>query len=181
MKSACLVAPAEPVAGTVWDQPRATSFYAYHPSRFYNCDWILGPPRSHSYPVHVDRVGGAALRLTFVHPCIGRRRGDHNYIRTWQMEPLPPALLAGHHAAGRRRTLLRRPDGGDPFDEPTDLVAISVETYTARARLPDRSGVPAARSAGGDGRLPRHPLPRRGRATMPKRSCSARPRCSGRR
>ena len=48
------------------------------------------------------------------------------------MEPLPPATLAG----------LTSPDGevrfhddrmeAIPFDEPTDLVAISVETYTAR-------------------------------------------------
>ena len=46
-----------------------------------------------------------------------------------------------------------------PFDEPTDLVAISVETYTAQARLPDRQRVPPARRAGGHGRLPRHLCP----------------------
>ena len=34
------------------------------------------------------------MRLTLVHPCIGRRRGEP-YIRTWQMEPLAPATLAG--------------------------------------------------------------------------------------
>jgi|HubBroStandDraft_6_1064221.scaffolds.fasta_scaffold00094_5 radical SAM superfamily enzyme YgiQ (UPF0313 family) len=73
------------------------------------------------------------MRLTLVHPCIGRRRGQP-YIRTWQMEPLAPATLAG----------LTPRDGGTeirfyddrteniPFDEPTDLVAMSVETYTAK-------------------------------------------------
>src|ERR671925_1704454 len=73
------------------------------------------------------------MRLTLVHPCIGRRRGQP-YIKTWQMEPLAPATLAG-----------LTPRDGDidirfydyrtesiPFDEPTDLVALSVETYTAR-------------------------------------------------
>ena len=34
------------------------------------------------------------MRLTLVHPCIGRRRGQP-YIRTWQMEPLAPATIAG--------------------------------------------------------------------------------------
>ena len=35
------------------------------------------------------------MRLTLVHPCIGRRRGQP-YIRTWQMESLPIAVLAAH-------------------------------------------------------------------------------------
>ena len=34
------------------------------------------------------------FRLTIIHPCIGRRPGQR-YIRTWQMEPLPAATLAG--------------------------------------------------------------------------------------
>jgi radical SAM superfamily enzyme YgiQ (UPF0313 family) len=71
------------------------------------------------------------MRLTLVHPSIGRRVGQR-YIRTWQMEPLPPALIAGltpqdveiRFHDDRMETI--------PFDEPTDLVAMSVETYTAR-------------------------------------------------
>ena len=43
---------------------------------------------------------GAAMRLTLVHPCVGRRRGQP-YIRTWQMEPLAPATLAGLDARDR--------------------------------------------------------------------------------
>ena len=72
------------------------------------------------------------MKLTIIHPCIGRHAGDRRYIRTWQMEPLPAAAIAG-----------LTPDVVDmrfyddrmeviPFDEPADLVAISVETYTAR-------------------------------------------------
>ena len=71
------------------------------------------------------------MRLTIVHPCIGRRPGQ-KYIRTWQMEPLPAATLAG---LTPKDVELRFYDDRMeliPFDEPTDLVAISVETYTAR-------------------------------------------------
>ena len=34
------------------------------------------------------------MKLTIIHPCIGRRIGQ-KYIRTWQMEPLSPATIAG--------------------------------------------------------------------------------------
>ena len=71
------------------------------------------------------------MRLTLIHPAIGRRPGV-SYMRTWQMEPLPIAVLVG----------LTPPDvdirfhddrmESIPFDEPTDLVAIPVETYTAK-------------------------------------------------
>src|SRR5262245_18240911 len=73
------------------------------------------------------------MRLTFVHPCIGRRRGQP-YIRTWQMEPLAPATLAGLTPRDRDTQIRFYDDRTEsiPFDEPTDLVALSVETYTAR-------------------------------------------------
>ena len=71
------------------------------------------------------------MHLTIIHPAIGRRAGQR-YIRSWQMEPLPAALIAGLTPAGvdvrfhdDRMELI-------PYDQPTDLVAISVETYTAR-------------------------------------------------
>jgi radical SAM superfamily enzyme YgiQ (UPF0313 family) len=71
------------------------------------------------------------MRLTIIHPCIGRRPGQP-YIGTWQMEPLPAAVIAGltpkevevKFYDDRMETI--------PFDEPTDLVALSVETYTAK-------------------------------------------------
>ena len=34
------------------------------------------------------------MRLTLVQPAIGHRIGE-SYIRSWQMEPLPIAALAG--------------------------------------------------------------------------------------
>jgi radical SAM superfamily enzyme YgiQ (UPF0313 family) len=71
------------------------------------------------------------MRLTLIHPCIGRRIGT-KYIRTWQMEPLAPAVLAG--LTPRDVDVKFYDDRMEviPYDEPTDLVAISVETYTAR-------------------------------------------------
>jgi radical SAM superfamily enzyme YgiQ (UPF0313 family) len=73
------------------------------------------------------------MRLTLVHPCIGRRRGQP-YIRSWQMEPLAPATLAGLTPRDRDTRIRFYDDRTEriPFDEPTDLVALSVETYTAR-------------------------------------------------
>ena len=72
------------------------------------------------------------MRLTLIHPCIGRRAGDRGYIRSWQMEPLPSAVIAG---LTPRDVEIRFYDDrleDIPFDEPTDVVALSVETYTAR-------------------------------------------------
>ncbi len=71
------------------------------------------------------------MRLTIVHPCIGRRPGQE-YIRTWQMEPLPAATLAGLTPKGVAVKFYDDRMEDIPFDEPTDLVAISVETYTAK-------------------------------------------------
>ena len=73
------------------------------------------------------------MRLTLVHPCVGRRRGQP-YIRTWQMEPLAPATLAGLTPRDPETQIRFYDDRTEaiPFDEPTDLVAMSVETYTAK-------------------------------------------------
>lgn len=71
------------------------------------------------------------MRLTLVHPCVGRRRTDTEYIRSWQMEPLPPATLAALTPADVDVRFYDDRQEVIPYDEPTDLVALSVETYTA--------------------------------------------------
>ena len=48
------------------------------------------------------------------------------------MEPLPPAAIAGLTPAEVQIKFYDDRMERIPFDEPTDLVAISVETYTAR-------------------------------------------------
>lgn len=71
------------------------------------------------------------MKLTLIHPCIGRRLGQP-YIRLWQMEPLPPAAIAGLTPPGVDIKFYDDRMERIPYDEPTDLAAISVETYTAK-------------------------------------------------
>ena len=71
------------------------------------------------------------MKLTFIYPAVGKKPGQ-KYIHTWKMEPLPIATLSA----------LTPPDVEVEFfddrlelinyDTRTDLVAITVETYTAR-------------------------------------------------
>jgi radical SAM superfamily enzyme YgiQ (UPF0313 family) len=79
-------------------------------------------------------MSGAArpFRVTIVHPCVGRTRGMRRYVRTWLMEPIPAAMVAALLPPDVERRFHDDRLGPIPFDEPTDLVAISVETYTAR-------------------------------------------------
>jgi radical SAM superfamily enzyme YgiQ (UPF0313 family) len=72
------------------------------------------------------------VKLTLVHPCIGRHAGDSRYIRTWQMEPLPAATIAGLTPLDIEVRFYDDRMEKIPFDETSDLVAISVETYTAK-------------------------------------------------
>lgn len=72
------------------------------------------------------------MKLTIIHPCIGRRSGDRGYVRTWQMEPLPAATLAGLTPRDVDMKFYDDRMETIPFDEATDLVAMSVETYTAK-------------------------------------------------
>jgi len=72
------------------------------------------------------------MRLTIIHPCIGRAAGQRDYIRTWQMESLPAAVLAGLTPPDVEVKFYDDRMEVIPFDEPTDAVAITVETYTAR-------------------------------------------------
>jgi radical SAM superfamily enzyme YgiQ (UPF0313 family) len=72
------------------------------------------------------------FRVTIVHPCVGRRKGMKRYIRTWQMEPLPAAMVAALLPSDVERRFYDDRMEAIPYDEPTDLVAISVETYTAK-------------------------------------------------
>src|ERR1051326_3406505 len=70
------------------------------------------------------------MKLTLIHPCVGRKAGA-KYIRTWQMQPLAPATLAG--LTPRDVEIKFHDDRMEaiPYEEPTALVALSVETYTA--------------------------------------------------
>ncbi len=70
------------------------------------------------------------MRLTFIQPAVGHRAGEA-YMRTWQMEPLPIATLAGITPPGVTLALHDDRMEAIPYDAPTDAVAMPVETYTA--------------------------------------------------
>lgn len=71
------------------------------------------------------------MKLTLIQPCVGRRVGQ-KYIKGWKMEPLSQAVLAG--LTNPEVDLEFFDDRMEPilFDTPTDVVGITVETYTAK-------------------------------------------------
>ena len=72
------------------------------------------------------------FRLTIIHPCIGRHIGMTSYIKTWKMEPIPAAMVAAMTPSDVEVKFYDDRLESIPYDEPTDLAALSVETYTAK-------------------------------------------------
>ncbi len=72
------------------------------------------------------------MHVTLVKPTLGRTEHDDRFVDEARMEPLSLGLLAGLTPNGVDLSLFDdRIDAFDP-DAPTDLVAITVETFTAR-------------------------------------------------
>ena len=71
------------------------------------------------------------MKLTLIKPNIGRMP-DGRYIDEGRMEPLQLGVLAGLTPADIEVVLYDDRMEDIPYDEQTDLVAITVETYTAR-------------------------------------------------
>ena len=82
------------------------------------------------------------MKVTFITPHVGRK-SSKEYVRTWQMEPLTIATLAGLTPSDVEFTYYDERVERINFDAPTDLAAITVETYTAK-----RAYEVAATSAG---------------------------------
>ena len=76
------------------------------------------------------------------------------------MQPLPPALIAGMCPPDVEKRFYDDRLEAIPYDEPTDVVAISVETYTARRSVSDRQRVSGDAASGRDGRISRHSVHR---------------------
>ena len=71
------------------------------------------------------------MRITFIKPNIGRM--EHSlYVDEGRMEPLMLAVLAGLTPPDVECVMYDDRMESIPFDEPTDLAAITIETYTAR-------------------------------------------------
>ena len=71
------------------------------------------------------------MKVTFITPHVGRKSASE-YVRTWQMEPLPIATLAGLTPDDVEIAYYDERVERVDFDAPTDLAAITVETYTAK-------------------------------------------------
>ncbi len=90
------------------------------------------PPRSSKAGSSVRPARSRPFHVTLVHPCVGRRAGSRSYMNTWKMEPLPVALLSALLPKEVERVFFDDRLESIDYDLPTDLVAISVETYTAK-------------------------------------------------
>ena len=71
------------------------------------------------------------MKLTIIQPAIGKK-DSKDYVGTWKMEPLPPAILASLTPSDVKVVFYDDRIEDIPFDEPTDLVAMPVETFTAK-------------------------------------------------
>lgn len=87
------------------------------------------------------------MRVTFIQPSVGRKPGGAPYPSSWCMEPLAIAALSALTPPEHERVFHDDRLEVIPFDAPTDLACLSVETYTARrsyqiAEAYRRRGVP---------------------------------------
>lgn len=71
------------------------------------------------------------MKVTFIIPAVGRKAGCP-YVRTWQMEPLAIATLSALTPSNIEKRFFDDRLEDIDYDESTDLVALSVETFTAR-------------------------------------------------
>lgn len=72
------------------------------------------------------------MQITFIKPTLGSRKEGERFIDEARMEPLSLGILAGLTPPGVDCRLLDDRVDEIDFDEPTDLVAINIETFTAR-------------------------------------------------
>ncbi len=71
------------------------------------------------------------MKITFILPAIGKKPGQ-KYIGTWKMEPLTIAVLKALTPPDVETEFFDDRLELIPYDTRTDLVCITVETYTAR-------------------------------------------------
>jgi len=71
------------------------------------------------------------VKITFILPAIGKKQGE-KYIGTWKMEPLTIAVLKSLTPKDVETELFDDRIELIDYDTKTDLVAITVETYTAK-------------------------------------------------
>jgi radical SAM superfamily enzyme YgiQ (UPF0313 family) len=72
------------------------------------------------------------MQITFIKPTLGSLNDGERFVDEARMEPLSLAVLAGLTPVGVDCRLYDDRIDEIDYDEPTDLVAINVETFTAR-------------------------------------------------
>ncbi len=72
------------------------------------------------------------MKITFILPSVGRKIKQKKYLRTWQMEPLAIAQLASLTPKGIEVEFFDDRIEEINYQTKTDLIAINVETYTAK-------------------------------------------------
>src|SRR5262245_4432253 len=70
------------------------------------------------------------MKVTLIYPSVGRKEGKP-YVRAWQMQPLSMAVLASLMPPDIEIAFYDDRVESIPYDDPTDLVVLSVETFTA--------------------------------------------------
>lgn len=71
------------------------------------------------------------MKITFILPAIGKKAGD-TYLKSWLMEPLTIAVLNSMIPARFEREFYDDRIENINYDTETDVVLITVETYTAK-------------------------------------------------
>lgn len=71
------------------------------------------------------------MKITFILPAIGKKSGE-KYIGTWKMEPLTIAVLKALTPAHVETSFYDDRIELIDYNAPTDLVVLTVETYTAK-------------------------------------------------
>jgi radical SAM superfamily enzyme YgiQ (UPF0313 family) len=70
------------------------------------------------------------MKVTLIYPSVGRKPGKP-YVRAWQMQPLSMAVLASLMPPDVETAFFDDRLEPIPYDHPTDLAVLSVETFTA--------------------------------------------------
>lgn len=70
------------------------------------------------------------MKVTLIYPSVGRKPGKP-YVRAWQMQPLSMAVLASLMPPDVETAFFDDRLEPIPYDAPTDLAVLSVETFTA--------------------------------------------------
>jgi radical SAM superfamily enzyme YgiQ (UPF0313 family) len=83
------------------------------------------------HDIHPAKGEIQIMKITFIMPCVGKKPGG-GYVKTWLMEPLAIAVLSSLTPKGVEKEFYDDRIEEIPYHTSSDLIAINVETYTAK-------------------------------------------------